>query len=70
MAPLSFQLSPATGPVPPFIPYEAAVPHLPTGAMVTMPPDIGGLISYIRFRSGTRMVPVPQTAVFQIALDG
>jgi hypothetical protein len=36
-----------------------------------MPPDTGNMILFIRFRSGTKSMPVPQQSErkFQIVLD-
>jgi len=36
-----------------------------------MPPDTGNMISFIRFRSGTKSMPAPQQSErkFQIVLD-
>ena len=40
-------------------------------ATLAMPPDTGNMISFIRFRSGTKSMPVPQQSErkFQIVLD-
>jgi hypothetical protein len=77
-AALSFQLSPdgakfndlywvqLTGGK--FLPFEAVVDPLPDGAVLVMPPQSGLKIFWIRFRSGTKAVPVVQSneRMFQI----
>ena len=54
-----------------FVPYEVVVPTVEPGSIVVMPPDTGAMISFIRFRSGTKSQPIVQSAdrKFQIVLD-
>jgi hypothetical protein len=80
-APLTFQLSPdnvtfydlfhiqaTTGS---FVPFEVVVPNVLPGAIYVMPPGAGFMIAFIRFRSGTKGLPVVQAAArpFQIVLN-
>ena len=53
-----------------FVPYEV-VPTVEPGSIVVMPPDTGNMISFIRFRLGTKSQPIVQTSMrkFQIVLD-
>jgi len=79
-APITFQLSPdnvkfsdlyhvqvGNGQ---FLPYEVTVPALPDGVILSMPPESGERIFWIRIRSGTRAVPVVQSheRTFQIVM--
>ena len=79
-APLTFQLSPdnttfydlhriqdTNGA---FVPYEVIVPVVPVAAILILPPGTGERIFWIRFRSGTRNLPVVQPAErkFQIVM--
>jgi hypothetical protein len=69
-APVTFQLSPdgvnwhnlyhTTGGS--FGLYEVIVPSVTPGASVLLPPAMGTSISWVRLRSGTHAVPVPQAA--------
>ena len=54
-----------------FVPYEVVVPTVEPGSIVVMPPDTGNMISFIRFRLGTKSQPIVQTSMrkFQIVLD-
>ena len=54
-----------------FVPYEVVVPTVEPGSIVVMPPDTGNMISFIRFRLGTKSQPIVQTSdrKFQIVLD-
>jgi hypothetical protein len=67
-APLSFQMS-ADGVtyhdlyhVDPnsFYAYEAIVPRVRAGAMVTLPPGLGTDIAFVKVRSGTHGTPIVQ----------
>ena len=53
-----------------FVSYETIVPVVEPGSIVAIPSDMGDNISAIKFRSGTKSLPVPQAAdrVFQIVL--
>jgi hypothetical protein len=79
-APLTFQLSPDStkfndlyqiqATTSAFVPWETAVPVVPIGASLAMPSDTGSRIFWLRFRSGSRSLPVPQQAdrVFSLVL--
>jgi hypothetical protein len=69
-APLTFQLSvdnvnfhdlyhvdPST-----FYSFEVQAPRPVPGSVLTLPPGLGGAISFVRVRSGTRSLPIPQDA--------
>ena len=54
-----------------FVSFEVVVPMVEPGSIIVMPPDTGNMISFIRFRSGTKSQPIVQEADrhFQIVLD-
>jgi hypothetical protein len=54
-----------------FVGFEVVVPSVIRGSIFVMPPGTGDMISFIRFRSGTKAMPVAQAAQrqFQIVLD-
>jgi hypothetical protein len=45
-----------------FATFEVEVPRPVPGAVITMPPNLGRAVSFVRVRSGTRSLPVTQTA--------
>jgi hypothetical protein len=51
--------------------FEVTLPHPPSGAVLTFPPDMGTLVQWVKIRSGTAGAPVPQAAdrTFQFVLD-
>ena len=71
-APITFQVSPdsvnyldlyhsqvTTGA---FVPYEAIVPTVIPNSFLSLPPDTGLSIGWLKVRSGTRQTPVNQQA--------
>jgi hypothetical protein len=63
-----FTVRPATDT---FVGFEVVVPAVMPGSILVMPPGTGDMIFFIRFRSGTRSLPVVQATErkFQIVLD-
>jgi hypothetical protein len=45
-----------------FATFEAEAPRPVPGAVITLPPNLGTGVSFVRVRSGTRSLPVIQTA--------
>ena len=56
---------------PDFVPYEVMISSVVPNAIFVMPVDAGGLLGFVRFRSGTASRPVTQSAIrrFQLVLD-
>jgi hypothetical protein len=45
-----------------WIPFEAAVKLVPVNGLLLMPPGSGATVGWLKIRSGTRSLPVAQTA--------
>ena len=51
-----------------FTPFEVIVPSVIPASMLSMPPDSGISVGWIKFRSGTRQAPVIQAAARKFTL--
>jgi hypothetical protein len=45
-----------------FFPHEVEAPRPPVGGCITLPPDLGEAVSFVKIRSGTSALPVVQSA--------
>jgi hypothetical protein len=53
-----------------FFGFEVIVPRPPPGACITMPPGMSLALNWLKIRSGTSSLPVPQTVDCTFALVG
>jgi hypothetical protein len=53
-----------------FFGYEVSVPRPVPGAMITLPPGLSLAMNFLKCRSGTSSLPVPQTVDCTFALIG